>query len=377
MKIAFLNSGLRARGGADRWLLGVLAALRATWPDLESTLLVGREDAALPQHERARLGPVVRVKGLDRRGLRRRGAGAAVRRLAATLATLQPDLIHCNDIVDPDLLAWVAATGRGLATVQDHRHFCPGPGKVLPDGSACSSRVGPDCAGCLPDRDYRERVLDLTLRRLAALRAMRSVTVLSAYMQAELRAEGIEAELTPPFVDHLPRVSPRSPRHHLFIGRLAQHKGVHVAVEAARHTRLPLVFAGEGPLQLPADLPAEVAACRGWVDRPELAELLAEAASVWVPSLWAEPFGIVGLEALAQGVPVIGTARGGMGEWLQDQRTGLVVPPGDALALAAAANHLAEDRDLAARLGAAGRALVADRFSVGRACQAMRACLSR
>ncbi|NOY25346.1 MAG: glycosyltransferase family 4 protein, partial [Oligoflexia bacterium] len=318
MKIAFLNSGLQMRGGADRWLLNAITALRQAWPGLETTLLVGREDPALPGHEREGIGPVQRVKGLDRRGLRTSGAKAATRRLDQALDRLQPDRVHCNDIVDPDLLALVAATGRGVATVQDHRHFCPGPGKVLPDGEACTHRLGPACAACLPDAEYRARLLDLTARRLAALRQMRTVTVLSPYMQAELAAEGVQASVTPPMVDYLPRLPRRPPRHHLFVGRLARHKGIHVALQAASMTTLPLVVAGDGPVDVPGS--------RGWVDRRQLAELLAEAASLWVPSLWAEPFGIVGLEALTAGVPVIGTDRGGMGAWLVHEQTGLVVP---------------------------------------------------
>lgn len=358
MKIAFLNSGLQARGGADRWLLGVVAGLRGARPDIETVLLVGRQDPDLPAHERARVGPVLRVKGLERRGLRRKGEAGAVGRLQEAVA--DADVVHCNDVVDPALLELIAATGRGVATVQDHRFFCPGPGKVLPDGAVCRQEVGPDCRGCLPDPDYRARVLDLTRRRLQALRGMRAVTVLSAYMQAELAAQGIDAHIAPPFVDHLPAQAQGDLRHHLFVGRTAEHKGIHVALAA--RTTLPLVIAGDGPVAVPG---------ARWVDRRELAGLLAHAASLWVPSLWAEPFGIVGLEALARGVPAIGTARGGMGEWLVDGETGLVVPAGDAAALAQAADRLAAEPGLRHRLGEGGRRRVAERFTVGRALAAL------
>ncbi len=358
MKIAFLNSGLQARGGADRWLLGVIAAVRATRPDIETVLLFGREDPALPAHERDRLGPVRRVKGLERRGLRAAGGAGAAARLTAVLDELDADVYHCNDVVDPALLAVIAATGRGVVTVQDHRFFCPGPGKVLPDDRPCTDRMGASCAACLPDADYRDRVLALTASRLAALRAMSAVTVLSTYMQAELAAEGVTATVTPPFVDHLPAAPAAPARHHLFIGRLAEHKGIATALTAGQRTRLPLVVAGAGPVDVPGAV---------WADRPALATLLSAAASVWMPGLWAEPFGIVGLEALAHGVPVIGTLRGGMGEWLQDGQTGVVVPAGDVDALVLAADRLDADPGLRQRIGGQGRALVEARFSVQRA----------
>ena len=371
MKLALLHSSLAARGGADRWLLGVAAGMRRRRPDVQLTLVVGREDPAFPSHERARLGRVVVVKGLDRRGLRGKGRAGAVARLRSALDGVGADVVHCNDVVDPDLLEVVAATGSGVATVQDHRYFCPGPGKRMPDGALCRTLPGPECATCLPDPGYREAVLELTRRRLAALQGMAAITVLSAYMRAELVAAGLPAQrirCTPGYVDHLPPVdADRTPRHHLFAGRLAAHKGVDVALAAAglSRTGLPLVVAGDGPLaqQVRTAAGPRVRAV-GWVDRPALAGLLSEAASLWLPSTWAEPFGIVGLEALSRGVPVIGTARGGIPEWLHDGHCGTLVPAGDAHALARAADALVSDPGLRKAQGAAGRRSVAARFTL-------------
>ena len=361
MHVCFLNGALTNGGGGDRWLFGVVAGSSRA---VRTTVLVGREDPGFPHHERVRLGEVVRIRGLDARGLRRGGRGAA-ERLAAALDGLRPDVVHCNDIWDPALLEVVAATGRGVATVQDHRAFCPGPGKVLPDGSTCGHPAGPACAACLPDDAYRTRMLTLTGERLAALRRMAAVTVLSGYMRASLVQAGLDAErvhVVPPFVDHLPAAPAVSPSHHLFVGRLAAHKGVEVALAAAERLQggLPLVVAGDGPLRV-AVASARVRAV-GWVDRPALAALLAGAATLWMPSTWAEPFGIAGLEALAREVPVIGSGRGGMAEWLADGAVGRVVPP-EPVALATAADALAADPVRRAAMGRAGRRLVDARYT--------------
>jgi glycosyltransferase involved in cell wall biosynthesis len=102
---------------------------------------------------------------------------------------------------------------------------------------------------------------------------------------------------------------------------------------------------------------------RGWVGAQELAQELANASVVVVPSLWPEPFGLVGIEALAAGRPVIASATGGIGEWLQDGVTGLSVRPGDAGELALALEELLADPARQQAMGLAGQRVVAARFS--------------
>ena len=95
----------------------------------------------------------------------------------------------------------------------------------------------------------------------------------------------------------------------------------------------------------------------------QLAREFANASVVVVPSLWPEPFGIVGIEALAAGRPVIASATGGIGDWLEDGVCGLCVPPGDAGALARALNELLADPERQDAMGAAGKADRRARFS--------------
>jgi glycosyltransferase involved in cell wall biosynthesis len=79
-----------------------------------------------------------------------------------------------------------------------------------------------------------------------------------------------------------------------------------------------------------------------------------------------EPFGIVPLEAMASGVPVIASAVGGMLDTVEDGGTGLLVPPDDAPALAAAARRLLDDDRLRAALGRAGRRRAVRGYTWGR-----------
>jgi glycogen synthase len=99
----------------------------------------------------------------------------------------------------------------------------------------------------------------------------------------------------------------------------------------------------------------------GTMTRAQVAWAMERAAIFALPSR-VEPFGIVVLEALRAGRPVIVSARGGAGEIVRDQREGLVVDPFDVEALAAALLRLLGDEVLCGRLGAAGAARV-ERFS--------------
>ncbi len=82
-----------------------------------------------------------------------------------------------------------------------------------------------------------------------------------------------------------------------------------------------------------------------------------------MPSVWPEPFGLVGIEALAAGRPAVASATGGMGDWLEDGVSGLLAAPGDATDLAAKLNELLADPGRQRVLGEAGRERVAARFS--------------
>ncbi|MCP8881914.1 glycosyltransferase family 4 protein [Devosia sp. XJ19-1] len=93
-------------------------------------------------------------------------------------------------------------------------------------------------------------------------------------------------------------------------------------------------------------------------------------------SIAAEPFGRVVVEGMLAGRPVVATASGGVTEIIRDGETGLLVPPGDAPALAAAITRLMNDPDMAQRLQAAGRADTAARFSQGATQEAFAALLA-
>jgi len=155
----------------------------------------------------------------------------------------------------------------------------------------------------------------------------------------------------------------------LYVGRLDPNKGVDTAVEALRHlpakARLELIggwdSAEEARLQeLATDLGvAERVRFRGQRERDEVAEAYGRADAVVFPVRWEEPWGLVPLEAMGRGRPVVATGRGGSAEYLRDGHNCLLFDADDAEALAAALRRLASDDALRAQLRRGGLATAA------------------
>ena len=147
----------------------------------------------------------------------------------------------------------------------------------------------------------------------------------------------------------------------LFVGRITRQKGVPVLLRAAAQldpAAQLVLCAGQPDTEA---LAAELDAARGnviWVremlPRREVIQILTHSTVFVCPSIY-EPMGIVNLEAMACETAVVATATGGIPEVVADGETGLLVPPDDPAALAAALNTLVRDQDLAAAMGARGR----------------------
>jgi glycosyltransferase involved in cell wall biosynthesis len=160
----------------------------------------------------------------------------------------------------------------------------------------------------------------------------------------------------------------------LFLGRLVAYKGVDVLIKAAAPLCVHVVIAGDGPMRGDWAAAASSTNGRATIDFPGAlsdrdVKAWMHAADVLVlPSVTrAEAFGVVQLEAMASGVPVISTNVPSGVPWVNRHgETGLVVTPGDVPALRQAIERLVSDRALRSRLGAAGVARVHSDFTLGR-----------
>jgi 1,4-alpha-glucan branching enzyme len=154
-----------------------------------------------------------------------------------------------------------------------------------------------------------------------------------------------------------------------YIGRLVQEKGVQVAIQALACMQglAHFVVAGKGPMEQELRNLAEAWGVEnrvhfvGRISDAERDAWLQNAAGGLVPSLY-EPFGIVALEVMAAGVPVIVGDTGGLAEIVTHGVDGYKVPPGDRGALAGLMDHILADRQEAAAVAEAGRRTAAGRF---------------
>ena len=170
---------------------------------------------------------------------------------------------------------------------------------------------------------------------------------------------------------------PFDPPTVLLLGRLVEEKGFDVGLRACVEVvsvvpGVRILVAGDGParsnlLALVDELGlAEVVEWLGAVSLDDVPAVLGRATVVAVPSCYEEPFGLVAVETGLAGRPVVASAVGGLPEVVEDGVNGLLVAPGDPAALARALLTVLGDRELAARLGTAGRARAERDFGLGR-----------
>jgi len=220
--------------------------------------------------------------------------------------------------------------------------------------------------------------------RWAARRSDR-VAAISSYTADEVRALADVPIDVIPYTTSLPEAaahriakSPGATFTVLFVGRLVERKGVVVLVEAidrlARERDVRLVIVGDGPergrleqrvreLRL-----GQRVTLRGQVTAEVLQEAYATADAFVLPAIVdrrgdTEGLGVVLLEAMNHRVPVVASRIGGIPDIVEDGVSGLLLPPGDAEALARAIGRLAHDQALARRLGDAGHHRLRERFS--------------
>ncbi len=221
------------------------------------------------------------------------------------------------------------------------------------------------------------------LKGFLAWAARRSdrVVAISSYTAGELR-ELVDVPIEViPYTTSLPDPGPAVAHDGagpiLFVGRLVERKGVAHLLEALARLdpgerRLEVV--GEGPERPALETLArrlgvgDRVVFRGWIPASELQQCYARAAVCVLPAVTdargdTEGLGVVLLEAMNCGTPVIASRIGGIPDIVEDGVSGLLVAPGDPDALAAALQRLLGDRALARRLGEAGRDRLRERFS--------------
>ena len=209
------------------------------------------------------------------------------------------------------------------------------------------------------------RVEALKRARSRALRRARRIVVPSAYLASIAGGWGLDPGRVSVLPNPAPELeivpSPQAPGTFVFVGRLTRQKELEVAIEAiSRVPEARLIVIGDGPDRdrleglAAASVAAGRIAFRGPLPRAEALAIVAGSEAALLTSAWENfPHSVV--EALAAGVPVVSTAVGGVPEIVRDGANGLLVPAGDAGAVAAAVARIVRESGLRGRLAAGSR----------------------
>jgi glycosyltransferase involved in cell wall biosynthesis len=182
-----------------------------------------------------------------------------------------------------------------------------------------------------------------------------------------------------PIPDELPPAPPVGDVFRLlYVGRLCEDKGVRVAIRAMGELiqdkgvgNCALDIVGAGPDEYVSQLKQEMKLLGlsnnrvrflGLLPHEQVERMRPTYHSFVFPSVWAEPFGLVLIEAMSAGLPVIGSPVGGSGEILVDEENSITFPPGDHAALAAGIKRLMSDEQLRTRLRQGGYHDALNRF---------------
>ena len=291
------------------------------------------------------------------------------------LTRFQPDCLLIHKLEDSDKVEALSQYAPTARMIHDHDLVCIRRHKYFPLSTAiCEEPAGRACYQHLcfiqraaPGSRWQIKLASVrpVRRALQAHRGVRHFIVGSQWMHDELSMNGIEASrirVLPPIPQSLATTQPLPPSEEpeiLFVGQVIRGKGVDLLLRALamqkRSWHATIVGTGnhlDRCKALAQDLEiADQVAFTGWVNHAELETYYQRAMFTVVPSRWPEPFGMVGIEAMARARPVVGFAAGGIPDWLDDGVTGLLAPAADVGALARHIERLLDDSQLRHRLG--------------------------
>lgn len=295
------------------------------------------------------------------------------RQIRHEITTRRYDVAHAHNWIVNSALGPARQAGLPLVmTLHDYSHICATKRLMEHGRKRCPGPAPRRCLSCAGDHYGRATgTVTLAANSLSARRRAAGISEVAAVSSAVARGVDIppgqwlhsarlQPRVIPNFIpdeivlDEIPPTAADAPL--LFVGDLSPDKGVQVLLDAyARLESAPrLVLAGRSATPDAWAFPPG-AEWTGPLPHEEVVALFRSARAVVVPSVWEDPCPTVVLEAMAAGRPVVGAASGGIVDMVVDGVTGLLVPPGDVAALAAALDSILRRPEAAETLGRAGR----------------------
>ena len=305
--------------------------------------------------------------------------------LEAILGQASPDVIYFHKIPELKSCMHLLPKIRTVRMVHDHDLCCPRRHKYfMSNGRVCHHKLDWRCwldgAFIARDPSSRSGFAFVSIgRKLQEMRRnyhLNALLVGSRFMRDELLQNRFPEEkvfVLPPVIrmeNQTPSPVPEDPQI-LYVGQLIRGKGVDLLLQAFKELtcdfRATIVGTGNAEPKLKAlcnklGLDNRVK-FSGWVRNEDLGHFYSKAKVVVVPSRWPEPFGMIGLEAMHHGRPVVAFDVGGIPDWLDHMETGILVPEQDVGAFGKALQKILGENRLAARLGQNGLRRVRDHYS--------------
>jgi len=299
----------------------------------------------------------------------------------------KPDVALLHKVSDTGRIAKLTRSIPTAHMVHDHDMVCPRKHKYFPLSlSVCNKPAGLSCYLnlCCVQKTAGDSLLPIRIQgtakvkhQLKAAQNVQRFIVGSRYMKSELETNGIpgdKIEIVHPVPAALqtPHAVPASESPEvLFVGQVIRGKGVDLMLKALSCLKgeWRATIVGEGNhLETCKQMAGQLGISNrvrfpGWIPHEKLDGYYRSARLLVVPSRWPEPFGMVGIEAMARGRPVIAFANGGIPDWLDHGNCGFLVAPDDISGMTSAIQDLLDDASLAARMGQAGVAHVDKSFS--------------
>jgi glycosyltransferase involved in cell wall biosynthesis len=376
MKILQLN-GYLSGGGVERYLARLFPALHAR--HIENVLIYGEPDGKASRLEAVTLHY---IEGITR--IFCEDQKEKLCRVREIIEQERPDVICLHQVANAPLVKLVTSGWPTVKFVHDFKMVCPDGKKTLKTrGVTCELPMGYRCQfnaychRCMPRNPFIGMPLIRNCVLIASLHKKRSqLVVASHFMKDVLRYNEFPAERIHviPYFTPLPRLNGErvssEPPNILALGRITREKGFDCLLHAYHliQNKALLTIVGDGP-ELPAlkRIAAELGLSQrvsfpGWLTQENLDAVYRQSSLVVVPSMWPEPFGMVGIEAMAYQKPVIAFDVGGICEWLKDPQTGFLVKPGDTNELCEKIKLLIESPLLSTTMGCQGRMMIKNSF---------------
>jgi len=295
-------------------------------------------------------------------------------KLKKVLKSFKPDIVHLHFIFG-NTSASILACLKNVPTVMTvHCATLMRPNDINFDPTICKHGPRDYCKKCAGTIKYFFNRIKYNLYN-KNLSNIDLFLANSNFIERDLRAENIFRARTVHLGINLLNYSTISEGNNLlYVGRLDRQKGIEFLLRAMSliikefpMTRLDII--GDGPekkklKQAIKELEIENnITFVGWVQNNSTEKYYNKSTIVVVPSVWEEPFGLVGIEAMSVGRPVIASRVGGIPEWLDDGETGFLVDPGNPEQIAEKVIQLLSNRELLKQMGKNARKK-AEQFSI-------------